>query len=197
MPGNLADLATSIGMTVIIDVPDFSDISTKIYKKIGRQIEKELDKMENALKPAYKTWSSKSKPEWKKSFGDPRRIVNAGGSFNVEGFSFVHDEFAGTLSTTSTPFVFVEGGTVGGRARFSSDYRPMTRPRIVNSRARRGSVVGGVGPQIRGITARDFTEVIAERRAPFITKSIEKTVNDGLLKILTKGKRITVVGSTR
>ena len=192
----------SIVVDVLINVPDLTDITSRMYVKAGKIMEKELDIMENSFKPTYRNWSPESKPIWVKRFGNPSRLIasaksgGSGGVQNISGLSsFVKDDFAAQIHTQSTPFIWVSGGTRGGNVRFSKDYRAMTRPRVLGSRRRQG-VATHPGRRIKGIRARNFEfEVAFRRRAPFV-KAVSKAINADLIRLLTKGKRIVIHGRT-
>lgn len=167
-----------IGVSIAINVPDFGSIESRLYKRIGKIMDKELDKIENTIKPTYRTWSSASKPEWQRKY---RSLADA-------------IEF--TIFTESKPFLYVSGGTFGGRVTFSDDYKPKTRRRVLGSGKGAGRVLArGKGPKIN-TEAREFEFETAERREPHFIKAVEKVVNDELMKILTRGKRLTFVSST-
>ena len=170
-----------IRMSVAISIPNFNEIDTKIYKRLGKLMDKELDKIENTFKPAHRTWSAKSKPEWKK------KRDNALG----------RDELVFEITTDSTPFVWVNSGTSRGHVTFSRNFLAKTKPGVLGSGAGRGKVLKrGVGPVTR-IRARGFDELVAERRQPHFSKASWNIIESELTKILSRSKNITFIASTR
>lgn len=147
---------------------------------LSRVIEDELDVMERAFNRTTRTWTDKNKPEWIKEVG-------AGG---------LGRDLVGMIFTRSTPFVWVEGGTNRGQVAFSQDYQPKTRPGTLGSRAGRGKVTrrGRGAPQTKGVEARDFRYLIAERRQPQVFKNMNSAVDRGVKKFFvgTKIQRVII-----
>lgn len=101
-----------------------------------------------------KTWSSHNKPRWNKRV----RAVNA-------------NRFVSLLSTSSTPFVFVEAGTRVRWRRMSRSFKAKTRPRVIGSRQGAGSALGFKSSPYPGITARNIRrEIVKRRRNPYLLK---------------------------
>lgn len=138
-------------------------VNAYVYEEVQKAIERELTVIENLFAVGTRTWSSKSKPSWKK------RITR--------GLSI-----SGWITTGDTPFMYVEVGTRYRLRRMSSDFRPKTTPGVLGSRPGAGGPAGwfrgtGLKP---GIVGRNFRGIIVEKRRVPFTFRINQAIVNGL-----------------
>lgn len=163
-----------VQLGIAVNVVNIKDPENIFFKEIGELIEGELDLMERTFDKGLIGWSSDSKPKWKRS-----GLLPIGRGW-----------LASTMSTEDVPFVWVMGGTKKGRATFSKNYRPMTRSRVISSRARQGRVIArGAGPIVR-IKSREWHIEIAERRLPMFEKKMRRLSVRIAKKIIGRSKKI-------
>lgn len=122
-----------------IDVDAAVDRAKKVVDQESEIHERKFDAF-------TRTWTAPNKPNWR------REVKDSGDDYEV------------ILSTTSTPFVFVEKGTSIRYRVMSKNFVPKTKPRVIGSGGGAGYAAGfGVKP---GIQARNIRTEIAERRQP-------------------------------
>jgi hypothetical protein len=164
----------TMGITLFISAPDFEDVTAlDLLKFTTRTTNEELEIIERMFNRQTATWSAKSQPEWRT---EKTRIVGTDGNL-----------FA-SIKTNSTPFVFVNVPRKSGRAVFSKNYKPKTRPRKIGSGPGAGWVKGGVGKQFK-FTPREVEHRIAEVRQPKFTKKATKTVIQDFNRLFRLSKR--------
>lgn len=97
------------------------------------------------------------------------------------------DEITGTVKSSSTPFVFVEGGTKSRPKSRITKFKPKTRPRVIGSgRGVRGALYATRKMTKKGIAPREIRIEIAERRERPFAKKVGRQIKIGLRAALKK-----------
>jgi len=168
-----------VDMQIEVSAPQFvplGSIEGTLLVPLGRVMMKELDHLERRIKPVYSNWTSDSQPEWERDASD----------LAILGLA---DTFEARLETRSAPYRFVSGGTDVGYAAFSRDYRAMSRPRTLRTRARQGRVKSRGrrhAPQFAGIEAREFEQEAAKRRQKPFERAVLPVIVKALQRVLGK-----------
>jgi hypothetical protein len=169
-----------IGMTITITAPDFRTMSPEsFFFSSIKSMEKELDIANNLFDRQTKTWTSKSKPEWERT---PAK--------------FEDGTLSASIGTSSVPFVWVNLPRKPGRATFSHDYRPKTRPRKLGSGRGAGQIYyrGRDAKPIKKVTPRMAHERVAEvRQEKYAKRTSKAVIRDFNHYFRTTGQRVRVV----
>ena len=146
-----------------------------LVDELVEEMRRELKVQERLIGGVTKDWQQRHKPEWETEE------------------DLKDDTLKLTLSTESTPFVWVELGHSGGYVKFSRDYRPRTRKGVLSSRARQGSVVmrgkSQGAPKKKPVEAREHHLEVAKRRQDKYKKNMDRALIRGAKKA-QKGKKI-------
>jgi hypothetical protein len=117
-----------------------------------------LDFTEDKLMDSVSTWSAASQPKFEKSMG--KGAVRVGGeSFGRSG------DLTGAVFTSSTPYVYVIGGTSIRKRQMSRDFRPKSRPRSLAKSRGSGKAIGPPKHNLPGIEKRNHHEIVAKQFA--------------------------------
>lgn len=156
---------------VELTVPQIDDVGILI-DKIDELMAQEIEIIAGRFRSTYRTWTTPSKPEWTKTQG---RLLGK--------------DLVRQYTTKDFPYVWVNNGTPRGQVKFSDDYRPMTTPRVIGSKNRRGKVLfrGRFSPWTTGIKAREFDIEIAERRQPKFAKKMQTRFAINIRKFIRHG----------
>lgn len=94
----------------------------------------------------------------------------------------------GVVSSSSTPFVFVEGGTSSMPDSYVHNFSPKTTRRVIGSRAgSRGYIIATRRMVSPGIQAREVRYTIVEKRAKPFSNSVINTIKRNLAIAAKRG----------
>lgn len=164
-------MAAGISVNAIVSYPVI-DASLFNKKHLNKILVEELDIIERMYNRTTKTWKPKDVPTWSKKTG--------GGERNMRY----------TISTTDTPFVFIDLGTDIRYATMTPDFSRKTNPRILGSRGGSGGVqFVNRGVPRAGIEPRKFSDEIVKRRSPKLLTKLQKEFMQEHAKRVAKAKR--------
>lgn len=181
-----------IGMSIWVKAPRLEERVNEVFRKSVGVLEKELDECQKLLLKPTKKWA---RVEDMPTFVRRR---------HTEGFWNGSDAIAFELKTDKTPYVWVqlgqgrgaESASSAGRATFSKDWLPKTKPGDLTAYMGQGVVLRrGWGKPVRTI-ARKHHETVAKQRQPIFENNMIKVIKSGLM-VRTKTKYVTVKYNTR
>lgn len=157
---------TGLVLTVRMQVPRIHQNIITAWPQTSRVVEKEVGIITRMFQRTHKTWSHQ--PSWHDL---PLHISREGGGITS------------AVATNDIVYVWVNHPRKPGRAAFSRDYKPKTKPRTIGSGQGKGRVIarGNRAPALKKVTPREFDLEIQERRqqpTKFVRKAMRAVRND-------------------
>ena len=122
---------------------------------------------------SYSTW--KHKPKW---------------TFKIKSRK---NDIVGTLATSSKPYTYIERGTNIRWRKMSRDFISKTNPGRLGAAPGAGRAEGFFKRPVKGIKARDFRVIVAERMQPEFQQIMTKKMNIIASRFFT-GPKVSGVG---
>ena len=149
-------MAVRLEVKVILPGP----MNATVFKRaIRKELERAAGEVERELLALTSTWSEKNRPTFKTESGTGPKSIGG------EIVAFDGEEYA-ALTTESTPYVYVMGGTSVRRRKLSKPYIRRSYPNSL--RTGPGGIGHGVGKPryaFPGIEARRHPELVAEKKS--------------------------------
>jgi hypothetical protein len=174
-------MANGINVSMVLTVPVLDEQTAQsFYRSTIKDMVNELGIAERLFNRQTATWSSKSQPIWEREL--PK---------------FTGNEIVASVLTKSKPFIWVNNPRRPGKATFSTDYKPKTKPRKAGSGPGAGKVLrrGREGKKIKKVTPREIYLRVEELRQDKYVKRASKEVIRDFNRYFrsTKRSRIKVI----